>query len=98
MQIDDARRGVFDKSSERESSERGSAECPGLLPPSLPPSLRPSSQQLEALQLRSGYNEAAFVVEEPVVDAPPGKWEVRGKTGVGVFLCHASDRMLTYAY
>ena len=79
MQIDDARRGVFDESSERESSETGSSECPGLLPPSL----RPSSQQLEALRLKSGYNEAAFVVEEPVVDAAPGKWEVRGKTGVG---------------
>jgi hypothetical protein len=96
MQIDDARRGVFFESSERESSETGSAECP-FSPGLLPPSLCPSSQQLEALRLKSGYNEAAFVVEEPVVGAAPGKWEVRGKTGVGVFLCHASDRMLTYA-
>ena len=79
MQIDDARRGVFDESSERESSERGSSEFPGLLLPSL----RPSSQQLEALRLKSGYNEAAFVVEEPVVDSAPGKWEVRGQDGCG---------------
>lgn len=54
--------------------------------------LRPSPEQLQALPLKSGYNEACFLVQQ--LDPADSTWSFRGKIPLGVFLWDASDKIV----
>ena len=53
--------------------------------------LRPTVCQLGALPLKSGCNEAHFLVEE---QEPGGTWGLKGKIPIGVYVWDASDRVV----
>jgi len=53
--------------------------------------LRPTACQLGALQLKSGCNEANFLVEER---EPGGTWVLKGKIPIGVYVWDASDQVV----
>jgi len=53
--------------------------------------LRPTVCQLGALPLKSGCNEAHFLVEE---QEPGGTWGLKGKIPIGVYVWDATDRVV----
>lgn len=57
----------------------------------VPSDLRPTACQLSALPLKSGCNEARFLVEER---EPGGTWVLKGKIPIGVYVWDASDRIV----
>jgi len=54
--------------------------------------LCPTAAQLGALPLKSGYNEAHFLVEERAQE--DGTWCLKGKIPIGVYVWDALDRIV----